>query len=48
MPGYDPDRNLAGVGYLFLRGMTGSSGVFTWQPPGAVVERLSRVLEVGR
>jgi exodeoxyribonuclease V beta subunit len=48
LPGYDPDRNLAGVGYLFLRGMTGTSGVFTWQPPGAVVERLSDVLEEGR
>ena len=23
LPGYDPDRHLAGVGYLFLRGMTG-------------------------
>lgn len=48
LPAYDPDRNLAGVGYLFLRGMTGDGGVFAWQPPGAVVERLSDVLERGR
>jgi exodeoxyribonuclease V beta subunit len=48
LPGYDPDRHLAGVGYLFLRGMTGDGGVFVWKPPGAVVERLSDVLERGR
>jgi exodeoxyribonuclease V beta subunit len=48
LPGYDPDRHLGGVGYLFLRGMTGDGGVFAWQPPGAVVERLSDVLERGR
>jgi exodeoxyribonuclease V beta subunit len=48
LPDYDPDRNLAGVGYLFLRGMTGQGGVFTWQPPGSVVEALSDVLERGR
>ena len=49
LPGYDPERNLAGAGYLFLRGMTGDAGagVFAWQPPGAVVERLSDVLERG-
>ena len=50
LPGYDPERNLAGAGYLFLRGMTGDAGagVFAWRPPGAVVERLSDVLERGR
>jgi exodeoxyribonuclease V beta subunit len=50
LPGYDPERNLAGAGYLFLRGMTGGAGagVFAWRPPGAVVERLSDVLERGR
>ena len=48
LPGYDPDRNLAGVGYLFLRGMTGGgAGVFAWQPPGGVVEALSDVLDRG-
>jgi exodeoxyribonuclease V beta subunit len=47
LPGYDPDRHLAGVGYLFLRGMTGGSGegVFAWRPPGALVVALSDALE---
>jgi exodeoxyribonuclease V beta subunit len=49
LPGYDPDRSLAGVGYLFLRGMTGGEGgVFAWHPPGSVVEALSDVLDRGR
>jgi exodeoxyribonuclease V beta subunit len=48
LPGYDPDRNLAGVGYLFLRGMRGQGGVFAWQPSGSVVEALSDVLERGK
>ena len=49
LPGYDPDRHLAGVGYLFLRGMTGGEGgVFTWRPPGALVRELSDVLDRGR
>ncbi len=51
---YDPERNLAGVLYLFLRGMVGSEtptvegmpcGVFAWQPPKALVEALSDVLD---
>ena len=54
LPGYDPARNLAGVLYLFLRGMTGPDtpavdgspcGVFGWQPPAALVEALSDVLD---
>ncbi|MGI8413095.1 MAG: UvrD-helicase domain-containing protein [Solirubrobacteraceae bacterium] len=54
LPGYDPARNLAGVLYLFLRGMTGPDtpvldggrcGVFTWRPSGALVEALSDVLD---
>jgi exodeoxyribonuclease V beta subunit len=46
LPGYDPDRNLAGVLYLFLRGMTGApgQGVFAWRPSGALVSDLSDVL----
>ena len=41
LPGYSAERNLAGVLYLFVRGMTGPDtpvvdgtpcGVFTWQP----------------
>jgi exodeoxyribonuclease V beta subunit len=54
MPGYDPELNLAGVHYLFLRGMCGADtpvlggsrcGVFTWYPPAALVRALSDVLD---
>jgi exodeoxyribonuclease V beta subunit len=54
LPSYDPERNLAGVGYLFLRGMTGPDtptvngtpcGVFAWRPPAALVDALSDVLD---
>jgi exodeoxyribonuclease V beta subunit len=54
MPGYDPERNLAGVHYLFVRGMLGPDtpirngsrcGVFTWRPKGALVRALSDVLD---
>ena len=53
---YDPDRHLAGVLYLFVRGMGGADtpvvdgercGVFTWQPSGALVGALSDVLDLG-
>jgi exodeoxyribonuclease V beta subunit len=53
LPGYDPDRNLAGVLYLFLRGMVGPDtptvggapcGVFAWRPSQALVEALSDAL----
>jgi exodeoxyribonuclease V beta subunit len=56
MPGYDPARNLAGVVYAFVRGMTGPDtpeidgmrcGVFSWQPPAPVVEALSDALDTG-
>jgi exodeoxyribonuclease V beta subunit len=56
LPGYDPDRHLVGVAYLFLRGMTGAStpvvggsrcGVFAWRPPPGVVDALSDVLDSG-
>jgi exodeoxyribonuclease V beta subunit len=56
LPGYDVERNLAGVLYLFLRGMTGAEtptvdgtpcGVFVWQPSGVLVEALSDVLDRG-
>ena len=56
LPGYDPDRHLAGVLYLFLRGMSGAGtpvgrrarrcGVFAWRPPAALVEALSDALDV--
>ncbi|MEJ7797795.1 MAG: UvrD-helicase domain-containing protein [Solirubrobacteraceae bacterium] len=54
LPGYDPQRNLAGVLYLFLRGMTGPDtptvdgipcGVFGWRPAKVLVEALSDVLD---
>jgi len=56
LPDYDAERNLAGVLYLFLRGMSGAStpvvegtpcGVFSWRPSGALVEALSDVLDAG-
>ena len=56
LPGYDPDTNLAGVLYLFLRGMAGADtpviagepcGVFAWRPSAALVETLSDVLDRG-
>jgi exodeoxyribonuclease V beta subunit len=52
-PGYDPARHLGGVLYLFLRGMCGPEtptvdglpyGVFSWQPPAALVAELSQLL----
>ena len=47
VPDYDPDADLLGIHYLFLRGMVGSadgSGVFSWRPPGALVAALSDLL----
>src|SRR5262249_41982606 len=47
LPGYAPERHLAGVHYLFLRGLTGPDvprvagvpcGVFSWRPPAGLVE----------
>ncbi len=55
--GYDPDRNLAGVLYLFLRGMSGADtptvggqpcGVFAWRPPTSLVLALSDLLDQGQ
>jgi exodeoxyribonuclease V beta subunit len=56
LPGYDPDQHLAGVLYLFVRGMAGQDtpvldssrcGVFTWRPPGALIADCSDVLDRG-
>ena len=53
-PGYQPDRHLGGVLYLFVRGMCGPStpvtdghpaGVFDWQPPAPLVVALSDLLD---
>jgi exodeoxyribonuclease V beta subunit len=52
-PGYDPDRHLGGVLYLFVRGMCGPdtptadghpAGVFSWRPPAALVVAVSELL----
>ena len=57
LAGYDPERNLAGALYLFVRGMTGADvprdgahphGVFAWRPPVALVTDLSDLLDRGR
>ncbi len=52
LPGYAPERNLGGVHYLFLRGMTGpgtstdeTAGVFHWQPAPTLITKLSEVLD---
>ena len=54
VPGYDPQRHLGGVLYLFLRGMCGAAtpvtdghpaGVFGWAPPAAAVTELSDLLD---
>ncbi|HWD70244.1 MAG TPA: UvrD-helicase domain-containing protein [Solirubrobacteraceae bacterium] len=51
LPGYDPDTDLTGVRYLFLRGMLGPAqpayGVFAWRPPAALVVALSDLLAGG-
>jgi exodeoxyribonuclease V beta subunit len=56
VPGYDPATHVAGVLYLFVRGMSGPEtpvvdgmpcGVFGWTPPGALVEALSDLLDEG-
>jgi exodeoxyribonuclease V beta subunit len=49
LPGYDPARHLAGVLYLFVRGMVGepASGVFGWPAPPGLVPALSDALSEG-
>ncbi len=47
LPGYDPARHLAGVRYLFLRGMspdTAPAGVFAWDPPAGLIVDLAALL----
>ncbi|MEO6511754.1 MAG: UvrD-helicase domain-containing protein [Nocardioides sp.] len=53
LPGYDPDRHLGEVLYLYVRGMCGPDtpivdgtpcGVFTWRAPVPLVEDLSDLL----
>jgi exodeoxyribonuclease V beta subunit len=54
LAGYEPERNLAGVVYLFVRGMVGPGtpvvggtpcGAFGWRPPAPLVTELSGVLD---
>jgi exodeoxyribonuclease V beta subunit len=48
LPGYDPERHLGGVQYLFLRGMNGrdaATGVFIDHPSVALVRALDRLLD---
>jgi exodeoxyribonuclease V beta subunit len=54
LPDYDPARHLAGVVYLFVRGMTGADGpavagqrfgVFGWPAPPGLVPALSDALD---
>lgn len=52
-PGYEPEKHLGGVLYLFLRGMCGPdtptvdgvpAGVFSWRPPTRLVVEMSELL----
>lgn len=52
--GYDPERHLGGVLYLFVRGMCGAAtpapdgqpcGVFSWGPPAELAVALSDLLD---
>lgn len=48
LPGYDPDRHLGGVQYLFVRGMNGhddATGVFVDHPPVPLIAALDRVFD---
>ena len=54
---YDPDRDLAGAVYLFVRGMAGPDtpvidgtpcGVFAWRPPAGLLADLSDTLDASR
>jgi exodeoxyribonuclease V beta subunit len=56
LPDYDPDRHLAGVLYLFVRGMSAAEpttfddepcGVWSWRPPAALVDALSDAFDRG-
>ena len=56
LPGHDPGRDIAGVLYLFVRGMLGQDtpvadggrcGVFAWKPAPELVTALSALLDAG-
>ncbi|MGO4442273.1 exodeoxyribonuclease V subunit beta [Mycobacterium sp. 2YAF39] len=55
-PDYSPETHLGGVLYLFVRGMCGAqtpvvdghpAGVFSWQPPAALIVAISDLLDAG-
>ena len=56
LPGYDAERHLGGVLYLFVRGMSAVEpvrhadqpcGVWSWRPPAHLVESLSELFDSG-
>lgn len=55
LPGYRPELHLGGVGYLFVRGMSGpgpahgasQTGVFSWHPHPEFIEAASQLLAGG-
>jgi exodeoxyribonuclease V beta subunit len=56
LAGYDPDRHLGGILYLFVRGMSALEtsgtdgqpcGVWSWRPPASLVEALSTLFDQG-
>ena len=56
LPGYEPERHLGGVLYLFVRGMSVLEptsfdgmpcGVWSWRPPAALVKALSDYFDGG-
>jgi exodeoxyribonuclease V beta subunit len=56
VPAYAPERHIAGVAYLFVRGMIGPEtpvvdearcGVWTWRPPSGLLVALSDLLDRG-
>ncbi len=56
LPGYEPATNLAGVLYLFVRGMSAEEptsfddqpcGVWSWRPPASLVTALSDLFDQG-
>jgi exodeoxyribonuclease V beta subunit len=56
-PGYEVERDFAGVIYLFVRGMSSTAfpisdgkpcGVWSWRPPAALITELSDLFDSGR
>ncbi len=56
LPDYEPEKNLGGAAYLFVRGMIGPNtplsegvphGVFAWDVPPQLVVELSDLLHSG-